>query len=530
MYSRKFIALVLAFALLAFPVLSLGEAAPKSFLDQAFEAGRSVKTTVTFTPGDMLTQDPTLSIAADLLKVLKVEASKQKQGDTALEKVELFLQDKSSLDFSFLKESGQFHILSNLLGGQVLSFTPEEFVTFYTNMMESMAKDVPGFDAKMLESMKASIAASMSSSMQASKGAPKDLKDIAGYMELDPDSLQKDLVDPIIAWYTDITSKPEVTQGTFESEKHDPAVTQKVYTISTEQVKAAIAIFSNWATKDQNLDWFMKKAASSGGNPATLSKEELRAQLAAAPEEFAKGAASTSQSITITELLDAQGATKAFEVKAEVASAASTDAPVSVVAGKYVKTGADGVTTLYSLDTADGQDTVALTFTNNETPDATEGDTTVVSTTSWQLAGSAKSSGTETMNFSLGFDCKKAKSVDTTQEDWKLDITVNAGGMPLSASFAGTEKSVLSGVDAKADGKVDISVLGAPALTINYTTASGDPAALPSIPDGSVRLGKMTQEELNAWGQDASTVAMGQLMGLMSNLPPSILALFSGNQ
>ncbi len=527
MYSRKFIALVLAFALLAFPVLSLGEAAPKSFLDQAFEAGRSVKTTVTFTPGDMLTQDPTLSIAADLLKVLKVEASKQKQGDTALEKVELFLQDKSSLDFSLLKESDQFHILSNLLGGQVLSFTPEEFVALYTNMLESVSKDVPGFDAKMLESMKASIAASMSSSMQASKEAPKDLKDIAGYMELDPDSLQKDLVDPIIAWYADITSKPEVTQGTFEGEKHDPAVTQKVYTISAEQVKAAIAIFSNWATRDQNLDWFMKKAASSGSQPLP-TKEEMRAELAALPEEFAKGAASASESITITELLDAQGATKAFEVKTVVADEASTPT-TPILAGKYVKTEADGVTTLYSLDFGAEGDTVALSLTSKETPDATEGDATVT-TTSWQLAGSVKESGTETMNFALGFDSKKAKAAESTQDDWKLDITVNTAGMPLSASFAGSEKSVLSGVDAKADGKVDISVLGAPALTINYTTASGDTAALPTVPADSVRLGKMTQEELDAWGQEASTVVMGQLMGLMSNLPPSILALFSGNQ
>jgi hypothetical protein len=455
-----------------------------------------------------------------------VEPSKQEKDGTALEKIELFLQDKSSLDLSFLTEPGQFHLLSSLLGGQVLSFTPEEFVTLYMNLLQSASGEAFGLGAEELEAMRASITASLSS-MESSKEAPKDLASVAAYMELDPESLQNDLVDPIIAWYADITSKPEVTQGTFESEKHDAAVTQKVYTISVEQIKAALEIVSSWATRDQNLDWIIKKSASSG-TETLPSKEELRAQLAALPEEFAKETASASEpiTITITELLDAQGAVKAFEVKAGSADEDSPDAITGILAGKYVKTEADGVATLYSLAFGGDGDEAAFSFTNKEFPASAEG----ASKTSWQLAGSVKEAGTETVSFALAFDSSNAKTADSTQDDWKLDVTVNTAGMPLSASLVGTEKSVLSGVDAKADGKVDINVLGAPALTINYTTASGDPAALPAIPDDSVRLGKMTQEELDAWGQEASTTAMSQLMGLMSNLPPSILALFGSNQ
>ena len=74
MKFRKLLSFVLAIALLAVPALSLGEgAASAAFLDQAYAAGRNVKTTVTFTPGSIFATDPNLSLAADLLKVLKIE-------------------------------------------------------------------------------------------------------------------------------------------------------------------------------------------------------------------------------------------------------------------------------------------------------------------------------------------------------------------------------------------------------------------------------------------------------------------------
>jgi len=173
MKFRKLLSFVLALALLTMPALSLSEsAASTAFLDQAYAAGRNVKTTVTFTPGSIFATDPNMSLAADLLKVLKIETSSQAQGETVLQQFDLFLQNKSSLNLTFLTKSEESHILSSLLGGKVLSFTMEEFFNLYGLLLISSTEST-SMDPSQLEAYREYLKTTM---VDAYQNQPKDFK------------------------------------------------------------------------------------------------------------------------------------------------------------------------------------------------------------------------------------------------------------------------------------------------------------------------------------------------------------------
>ena len=533
MKFRKLISLVLAVALLAVPALSLGEsAASASFLDKAYEAGRNVKTTVTFTPGAIFAMDPDLSMVADLLKVLKIESYSQQQGETSLEQVELFLQDKSSLAMMFLMKDDEFHILSNLLGGNVLSFTMEEFFDFYITMIASSMKGST-LDPDQLELFRESLKESMKQSLaQQQEFAGMGELSIAEYMGFDKDSAQKDLADPLTAWYEGIISKGESAAGAFESEKHDAAVTRKVSTISGAQIQEALEIFSNWAVQDKNLDKIVEMANSNSVAAGTAtSREEVRRMFLSLPSEFEKEAGNIpADFITITELTDAAGVRKALEIKVEVPEGTEENTTVSLTFGQYEKTEEDGVVSRYDFDAASAQEGFSVSYAGKDIAAQSVGDAAVTKS-QWALTGSYKSRGLTMGSLSLAFESKNTAAATKVQDEWKLGVDLTGSGMAVNASLTGKEETVLEGVDAKAEGTVDLYIFGAsePACSIAYTTISGEPAALPEIPADSVRLGKMTEEELQAWAEEMVPVVQGQLMSVIGNLPLSIQKLiFSG--
>ncbi len=521
MNIRKLTALVLAMALLAIPVLSLGESAPASFLDQAYEAGRAIKTTVTFTPGKAMDQYSNSAMIADLLKVLRVEASEQKQGEDTLSHIALFLQDTPSLSATFLTKADELHVMSNLLGGQVLSFTPEELAALYIRLLAGTMEDAPALDADMLDSLRSSIMLSKDT-----------LKEDASFIEtlgFDPVSFQTNLAEPLAAWVSGIMSNPKITTGVFEREKHDAAVTKKEHTVSAEQLKKAIQIFTNWAVKDENLtvlnDLASSSATKAGDDP--YDKEEVRRMLLLLPDEFAKAAGDfLPNPVIVTELMDAKGERKALEIRADIVETTTS----TLVCGQYIKTEADSVKTLYGLYILSDALGASISFTTKDVPPAKKGGATITES-HWEYAHDMMRRGIGLDMIIVTFDRRTSTGASSVQDDWKLGFEMSTTGLDVDLDLVGTEKIVRDSIDAKAEGTVDLYLMGGsdPVCTIAYTTASYEPAALPVIPEDSVRLGNMTTEELEAWGQEAYPVAMGQLMMAMSQLPPSILNMIFQN-
>jgi hypothetical protein len=535
MNLRKITAFVMALALLLVPSLSLGESAA-TFEQKALDAGRSLNTTVTFVPGDFLTQDPSMSMIADVLKTLSIKTASQKDGDNSLGSFSMFLQDQPALTFTALEKGEEFHLMSSLLGDSVLSFTPEEFAQLYFTLTDAAldSAEKSGMDADQLAKLKAQLDSykSVLTGMITAKTSGADTSAFAlpfKMPEFDPESLQADLVTPITTWATGIMSAPQITTGTFESEKYDTATTQAVYSVSAEQIQQLLQIVSDWAAKDDNFNAIVGFLSSASAGTSQL-KDEDKAKLLQGikdlPASFAKDAAlSMKQPVTLTMLMDDKGNTPATEIKGQFAGTDATAGDFNFLMGIYSKTEGANVTSLITLDAGTAASSIRLSFSDKAPADGSP-----ATASAWKLEAGTAENGTETFSLVLDFTGEE-KATETTADDaWKLRVNINAGGMPISVTLDNKSASTFDGKDVKTDAALTVAMTGmeSPALTINTSTVSGDPVAYPEVPADSVRLGKMTIEELTTWSQTALQTAMTSLMGAMQYLPESVMTLITG--
>ena len=476
MKPRKAAALILVLALFALPALCLGEAGPS--FEKAYEAGRGVKAAVTFKPGQALERNPAMAQLCGLLKALRVETYLQKQNDTILCNTKLFVQDKPSLSLTFIKEAEEFHILSSLLEDQMLSFTPK------------------GYD---------------------------------NLFEFDLQSLQNDLAAPLSLWFTEISSDAKTSAGTFESGRHDTAVKQTVYTLSADRISSFLTIIAGWASQDMNLDRILAIAATPLAGDIAASKERVRKAILAMPKAFLEAAGpALSEPATLTVWLGADGIMKAAELKARFSG-------YVLVAGQYVQTRPDGVTTQYSLNIspeearktddvstmfgmiAPAADSLSLSFAKTDTPAETKGEETIQNSR-WRFSCAVKGSGTELGGIGLNFTGTILTSARSAQKDWTMNINARPY---FGAALVCREKSVPSSTDTETSGTLDLYYLPgiSPTCTAAYTVSTGEPEALPALPKENVHLDKMNPDELYAWWQETYPAVMGKLAGVMEGLP-----------
>ncbi len=507
MKIRKFTAVLLVLALLALPVFALGETASASPWAAAAAAGRSTKTTVTFVPGEGLAADPSLAPVADLLKALRLESVVQEKANAVLLQSDLFLQDKSSLSLTeVVSPEGQVTLKSNLFGQKAISFNMEEYMQWLISQLELQGeKEMASFYRVYIKLYSALMQGDMSVLPQ-----------------LDQQSLQQDLITPAYEWFTNLVSVPVVTEGTFESDKHDAASTQTVYSLSAAQMKDLVSIVANWAGKDANLDAILAFVSSMDPEAGDLgaSKADIQAKIKAMPEEFAKNAAAALQKpFTFTVLTDNSGNPVAYEIGISVFGEDKEKAETEVLAGYYVKTGADGKNDTLSFHVVSGTDTTSVSFSAKEEA-AGEAD-------HWQLAMNVKADSADV--FTLKMDYAGQETAD--KDAWKLNIEAGPAGQTIGVVLDGSSSTAANGPDVRKEGKVDVLLAGqtAPLATIAFVTETGEPVDIPSFSDADVvRPGKMTQEELQAWNNELSVGMLTQLGQIMQNLPPSVTMLISG--
>jgi hypothetical protein len=478
MKAQKIAAFILMLALFALPSLCYGETASLPFLEKAYENGRGVKAAITFKPGQALEQDPSKAAQCSLLKALRVETFRQKQGDAAFHRAELFVQDKPSLSLTLMKKADECHILSSLLKDQMLSFTRKEFNSL---------------------------------------------------IEFDSKSLQVDLMKPLSTWFGGLASDAKTTYGTFESDKYDSASAQTVYTLTADRIASFLTIIAGWAGKDVNLDRILATASAPLAGNVSASKERIRQAILAMPDAFRKAAGpNLNEPATLTVWQDKSGVVKAAELKARFSGS-------SLAAGRYVKTQTDGVTTLYSLNIAPEEaretddfntlfgmiapeaDSLSVSFSITDMPAETKGDETTTFSR-WRFTGVVKGTGTDLGGIGLNFTGKTVTAVQAVKKNWTLNINARPY---FGASLVCTEKSEMSGMDAKTDGTLDLYYLpgNQPTCTMVYTVSSVEPEAMPALPKDNVHLDKMNPDELYAWWQETYPAVMEELTGVMESLP-----------
>jgi hypothetical protein len=342
--------------------------------------------------------------------------------------------------------------------------------------------------------------------------------------EFDEKSLKEDLEIPVTEWFTKLISTPEVTTGTFESDKHDTAALQTVYSLSAQQIADLLTIVANWAGKDVNLDTILDYVSTMDPDMGDLtqSKADIQAELEAMPKDFMTDAAPyIPEPFTATTWMNGQGALVALELTASFYGEDKTKPQDTILGGYYVKTEADGVNTEVTLDIASGTDAFNVRFSakDSEANDA-----------QWQAVLNVKQMGMDAFGIKLDYAGIQETANTGVKDSWKLNAEVTNFGQVQGILLDNTTTTLPSGADVKADGKLDIYLTGqsAPLASILYSTVTGEPVEVPGISEDSVRPGKMTAEELQAWSQELSTSMMMQLGLIMQNLPPSVLTAING--
>lgn len=542
MFHRRLVALVLALALLAVPVLSLGESAAESFEKKASDSGRSLKTTVTFVPGEMLLAQEETAVVADLLKSMRLETTAQENETQSLGIIELFLQDKSSLSFAAQTEGDRLYLKSSLLGNSVLSFTAEEFLQLYVTVSDLVIEQMEQseVDAQVIAETKAAIEsykASINSVLAVSKG---DMAALEGAFaldipEFDAQSLENDLMVPLQTWAANVLAAAVTTEGTFESELYGKASAKTVYSVTASDVKGLLQVLTDWAMKADNLDKLLELLAStSPENKAMFTddvKAEIRKSLPLMPAEFEKSASAVlADPITVTLLMNETSDVVAAELNMSFANPdVAGEKAVFFLAG-YTNKNELGASNQVSmkLDTSAEGFVMDISW-KDILPAVKDGLTTTGA--QFKIAISALEEGKEVFGGSLAFDSEEKATENHADETWAVSLDALIEGAPTGFSLKGKTTSDFDGTDVKSDRTVDAYMTGLdqPLLTIQAKTESAEAAAFPAVPTDDVKVGTMTVEEITAWGEQAYNTAMMSLMMAMQNLPQSVLQLFAGS-
>ena len=136
---KKRIAALVCLLLVWMQVSGLAEAVPgqyaKGLEAQARLDGMQLRTETSFAWGGLpLLDDETNEALKSLLKVLVLEKREQGTPSSGYLSLDVLLQKVSVLDLSMQNIQGTYYEQSNLLGGQTVAFTPEEFQTFVARL------------------------------------------------------------------------------------------------------------------------------------------------------------------------------------------------------------------------------------------------------------------------------------------------------------------------------------------------------------------------------------------------------------
>lgn len=111
---------------------------------QALEAGLEVTEETTYAWGGLPLLDADLDSAiGSLLKELKTQRRTQGTEGDGYTALDLFLKNVSVLDLSMQVADGVYYEQSNLIGGQTVAFTPDEFSTFVSRLSVASGSALP---------------------------------------------------------------------------------------------------------------------------------------------------------------------------------------------------------------------------------------------------------------------------------------------------------------------------------------------------------------------------------------------------
>ena len=135
---KKLTALLLAVLMLSLPILSLADAS--GFLADAYLAGKSVRTDITFeVPEDSMLSETSLSPVKDLLNTLSFHST-TRGGDAFASDFSMRLKGKDGLTLHMEHAADGLRFASNLLGDKVMPLNEQENLVL-AKLLAPLAQD-----------------------------------------------------------------------------------------------------------------------------------------------------------------------------------------------------------------------------------------------------------------------------------------------------------------------------------------------------------------------------------------------------
>ncbi len=496
---RKLFSMLLAILMLVLPAMSLA-ATPAEIM--AMPEGRTLYTDVTFTPGDLPLDGTAATMAKDLLNALTV-STKVGGADGDVSGLSVKLNGVKVLTFDTQVKDETLYLATSMLDHPV-AFTADEATDFAKQMLTMLGNAIDVDVSSLVESLTADTWTYVTNSAY----------DAVNNFTFDLDG------------FTTVTERMSariVTEEVTEQTKdHEPATTKMTMTITAEDVKDLVKVFADACHSNEALMTVLRQAdATYTLNEQEVTEDEFFNGL---PDAFAE-ALSCYEDIVVVDMTNAENETVHASVTlTPKADAAEKVLPVSVVYNRLGTADGMGHSLTVTMTSDDSDAVLSVDYLTDAEKKVSFGaamsyvkkDGTVLEVASFTADGTRENGDTQA---SSDVTYTAAFSGDGTAEN-RTSLSVK---VQESASFDGKDavgnKTVTFYMN---DNKT-------PMLTITVDKAT-DKAADDIDAQSAVHLGKMTEEELSAYFEEALTSIQTNFLLVLQNLPTSILQALTSSE
>ncbi|MDO4483250.1 MAG: hypothetical protein Q4C54_02095 [Clostridia bacterium] len=493
---KKILSVLAALVMLVLPVISCAEG---GFLADALAAGKEVSTTVSFTVGDFGEDAKPI---VDLFNALTLNMT----GNKEQAHLGIGLQGEEVVTADFKTEGDSLYLTSTLLGEKTVAVSEKEL----QQLLETIIKMIP-------EETMAQLQAFLNGAGQQT-GAITDEE-------------MKPIIDIIAKW----VQKVESEQGEFTSDSHDPAIVKATLVITGEEYEELILAVINMLENNEAFSGYVKTLLESQNVTLQVTGAESSVSGAAA-NVLATGeeeAPAEAKPMTVEEFfaeLRTQVSAACKTVKTLNAVAYINDKGESVAVDAWADTTTDLKCTLTYNRLTDGEKVnhdVLFVLTNG-----TENAVIGLNIADWHFimgAVDAEDKLTDGMDITgtvktTDTEAQKATAVDTVWKAMDGDEVI---------TFGINYSAVTDYKGDKAENVTSFSVTDG--KDTNYVTVTAntlvDDIKLPEINIAdAVHPLSMTGEELEALGEEISSSAIQNYLGVLFSLPESTFGMLVNSQ
>lgn len=489
---KKLTATLLALLMLALPVMSMA-ASPAEMIEGAAAAGQPIHTAITFDSGTIPGLDAeTAAIVNDVIDALGITTDTQEnQTNFALQ-----LTGKDVLTLAWATEGEDTYINSNLLGGTI-AFNATEGDVIIDHLLK-MAVDADMFTESDVADVKQAI------------------EQVKTQVSTQVEAIDVESIDTaaLLAAIEEIMQKVTVGEVTQQPKNSDPAASMITVKLTGEDVakvyKVIFDVMKNVPQFTQALE-----SADLTMNGEKVSAEEMIAKL---PELADQIGTMVQGEIPVEIYLDEAGepvyGVMSMTMKAE-------DETITMDMDFARRTVDTGVTYAVNVWAEDANDE-GVTFT----VDVLESEK--LTTVNVGIASIENSVSEPVIVVSVLL--QKNYGETESEESMIVDVVVTDSDSGEEVSFKidmESEAEVLAEGGVLYEAEMDLYILGMEEelFTINVEQQSGNAVASIVTAD-AVRPGTMTEDEVAEYvNNDVMDATMNALMGLVQNLPASVLSL-----